>query len=205
VTTTRTHSTGPYLDRHTLIAAAAELADTNGWNELTMSKVAEMVNRHVSSLYSHVDDLDALRREVALLAVTEIGDVVWEASIGRSGADALAAIAEAERNFARLHPGRMAALRSHLGVDDSEFKDRAMRIALPIRTVLASFGLNEQQVAIAHRVFSATVRGLVEPGTPLGTADDDIALQATVTLFVTALESGSWPTLKQSPPLGGRA
>ncbi len=196
MTTTRTRSTGPYLDRDTLIAAAAELADTNGWNELTMSKVAEMVNRHVSSLYSHVDDLDALRREVVLLAVTEIGDVVWEASIGRSGADALTAIAQAERNFARLHPGRMAALRAHLGVDDSEFRDQALRIAVPIRTVLASFGLNEQQVAIAHRVFSATVRGLVEPGTPLGTSDDDIALQATVTLFVTALESGSWPTVE---------
>jgi AcrR family transcriptional regulator len=196
VTTTRTRSTGPYLDRDTLIAAAAELADTNGWNELTMSKVAEMVNRHVSSLYSHVDDLDALRREVVLLAVTEIGDVVWEASIGRSGVDALTAIAQAERNFARLHPGRMAALRAHLGVDDSEFRDQALRIAVPIRTVLASFGLNEQQVAIAHRVFSATVRGLVEPGTPLGTSDDDIALQATVTLFVTALESGSWPTVE---------
>jgi AcrR family transcriptional regulator len=196
VTTTRTRSTGPYLDRDTLIAAAAKLADTNGWNELTMSKVAEMVNRHVSSLYSHVDDLDALRREVVLLAVTEIGDVVWEASIGRSGADALTAIAQAERNFARLHPGRMAALRAHLGVDDSEFRDQALRIAVPIRTVLASFGLNEQQVAIAHRVFSATVRGLVEPGTPLGTSDDDIALQATVTLFVTALESGSWPTVE---------
>jgi len=196
VTTTRTRSTGPYLDRDTLIAAAAELADTNGWNELTMSKVAEMVNRHVSSLYSHVDDLDALRREVVLLAVTEIGDVVWEASIGRSGADALTAIAQAERNFARLHPGRMAALRAHLGVDDSEFRDQALRIAVPIRTVLASFGLNEQQVPIAHRVFSATVRGLVEPGTPLGTSDDDIALQATVTLFVTALESGSWPTVE---------
>ena len=196
MTTTRTRSTGPYLDRDTLIAAAAELADTNGWNELTMSKVAEMVNRHVSSLYSHVDDLDALRREVVLLAVTEIGDVVWEASIGRSGADALTAIAQAERNFARLHPGRMAALRAHLGVDDSEFRNQALSIAVPIRTVLASFGLNEQQVAIAHRVFSATVRGLVEPGTPLGTSDDDIALQATVTLFVTALESGSWPTVE---------
>lgn len=195
VTTTRPRTNAPYLDRDTLIAAAAGLVDTNGWNELTMSKVAEAVDRHVSSLYSHVDDLDALRREIALLAVTEIGDVVWEASVGRSGADALTAIAEAERDFARLHPGRMAALRAHLGVDDPEFRDQALRIAHPIRTVLASFGLDQQQVAIAHRVFSATVRGLIEPGTPLGTADDDIALQATVTLFVTALDSGTWPTV----------
>ncbi|CAB4594116.1 unannotated protein [freshwater metagenome] len=193
--TTRTRTAGHYLDRDTLIATAADLADSIGWNELTLSKVAEAVDRHVSSLYSHVDGLDALRREIAVLAVTEIGDVVWEASVGRSGSDALTAIAEAERDFARRHPGRMAALRGHLGADDAQFREQATRIAQPIRTVLTSFGLNTQQVAIAHRVFSATVRGLIEPGTPLGRADDDIALEATVALFVTALESGNWPTL----------
>ena len=194
-TPTRTRSVGQYLDRDTLIATAADLADAIGWNELTLSKVAEAVDRHVSSLYSHVNGLDALRRDIAVLAVTEVADVVWEASVGRSGADALTAIAEAERDFARSHPGRMAALRGHLGAEDNEFTNQAKRIAQPIRTVLGSFGLDEQKVAIAHRVFSATVRGLIEPGTPLGRADDDIALQATVTLFVTALESGNWPTV----------
>ena len=194
--TTRTRAVGPFLDRETLIIAAADLADETGWNELTLSKVAETVDRHVSSLYSHVDGLDALRRDIAVLAVTEVGDVVWEASVGRSGADALTAIAEAERDFARLHPGRMAALRSHVGADDPEFKEQAKRIAQPIRTVLGSFGLDAQQVAIAHRVFSATVRGLIEPGTPLGKADDDLAISATVTPFVTALESGTCPTIE---------
>ena len=149
----------------------------------------------MSSLYSHVDGLDALRREVAVLSVTELADVVWAATVGRSGAEALTEIAEAERDFARAHPGRMAALRGHLGAADPEFREQAKRIAQPIRTVLASFGLDDQQVIIGHRVFSATVRGLVEPGNPLSAADDDIALQATVTLFVTALESGNWPTV----------
>ena len=85
--------------------AAADLADEIGWNELTLSQVATTVDRHVSSLYTHVDGLDALRREVAVLAVTELADVVWEASVGTGGADALAAIAEAERDFGRAHPG----------------------------------------------------------------------------------------------------
>lgn len=192
---TQSRVTGPFLDRVTLIEAAADLADVVGWSDLTLSRVAEAVDRHVSSLYSHVDGLDALRREVAVLSVTELADVVWAATVGRSGAEALTKIAEAERDFARAHPGRMAALRGHLGADDPEFREQAKRIAQPIRTVLASFGLTDQQVIIGHRVFSATVRGLIEPGTPLGAAEDDIALQATVTLFVTALESGNWPTV----------
>ena len=192
---TQSRVTGPFLDLVTLIEAAANLADVVGWNDLTLSRVAEAVDRHVSSLYSHVDGLDALRREVAILSVTELADVVWAATIGRSGAEALTRIAEAERDFARAHPGRMAALRGHLSVEDPEFREQAKRIAQPIRTVLASFGLSDQQVIIGHRVFSATVRGLIEPGTPLGATEDDIALQATVTLFVTALESGNWPTV----------
>ena len=89
----------------------------------------------------------------------------------------------------------MAALRTFLASNNAEFTTQAKRIALPIRTVLASYGLDERQVVIAHRVFSATVRGLIEPGTPLGTADDDVALRASVTLFVTALESGVWPSI----------
>lgn len=194
-TAAHTQTAGPFLDRETLVLAAADLADETGWNELSLSRVARIVDRHVSSLYTHVDGLDALRREVAVLAVTELADVVWEATVGTGGADALTAIAEAERDFARAHPGRMAALRSHLSADDPEFRQQAQRIALPIRTVLASFGLDARQVAVAHRVFSAAVRGLIEPGTPAGTSDDDVALRATVTLFVTALESGIWPTV----------
>ena len=194
-TSTRPRPSGPFLDRASLIRAAADLADASGWNELTLSKVAEAVDRHVSSLYSHVDGLDSLREDIAVLAVTELADVVWEATVGRSGADALSALAEAERDFARAHPGRMAALRSFLASNNAEFTTQAKRIALPIRTVLASYGLDERQVVIAHRVFSATVRGLIEPGTPLGTADDDVALRASVTLFVTALESGAWPSI----------
>jgi len=194
-TSIRPRPSGPFLDRSTLVRVAAELADRDGWNELTLSKVADAVDRHVSSLYSHVDSLDSLREDIAILSVTELADVVWEATVGRSGADALSCIARAELDFARAHPGRMAALRNFLGSENSEFKHQAQRIALPVRTVLASYALDEEQVVVAHRVFSATVRGLIEPGTPRGNADDDIALQATVTLFVTALESGSWPTI----------
>ena len=192
---TQHRSAGPFLDRTTLVEAAADLADTGGWNELTLSQVAQVVDRHVSSLYSHVDGLDALRRDIALLSVTELADVVWEATVGRSGTDALNAIAEAERDFARAHPGRMAALRSHLGTDDQEFEEQARRIARPIRTVLASFGLDDRQVIVAHRVFSAAVRGLIEPGPTLDPTEDDAALRATVELFGTALTGGDWPRL----------
>lgn len=196
MTAPRTRTTGPFLDRATLIATAADLADRDGWANLTLSRVAEAVDRHVSSLYTHVDGLDELRREISLLAVDELADAVWAASVGRAGADALESIAHAQRDFGRLHPGRLAALRDRIGIDDPEFRSRAWRLALPTRTVLMSFGLDEDRAARAHGVFSATIRGLVAPGTPPGVGDDDATLRTAVDLFVTAIGSGEWPSIE---------
>jgi AcrR family transcriptional regulator len=195
VSSPRTRTAGPFLDRATLVAAAADLADAEGWNELTLSRVAEVVDRHVSSLYTHVDGLDGLRLAVATLAVDEVADAVWRAVLGRTGADALEQIAIVERDFARAHPGRIAAVRDFTGTSDPEFRVRARRLAEPIRATLASFGLDATQVAIAHTVFSSAIRGLIstERTTPAQRRDTDLALNETVALFVAALESGAWP------------
>lgn len=179
---------GGRLDVDAVVAAAAELADEEGWSALTLSRVAERVDRHISSLYSHVDGLDDLRVRVARLSISELADVVWAASIGRSGGDALRSIARAERDWARGHPGRIAALRSMIGVDDAEYRAEGLRLATPLRLVLASFGLDESRTGVAHTVFSTTVRGLIDPD-----AGDDATLDAAVELFVTALASGAWP------------
>ena len=197
---TRARAPGPPLDQSTLVAAAADLADSDGWSSLTLSAVAARVNRHVSSLYSHVDGLDDLRRRVALLALEELSDQVWRSALGRSGGEALTAIATVERDFSRTHPGRIAAVTAFIGDADPEFRARGTRLAEPIRATLAGFGLDADQVAIAHRVFSASVRGLVqsEIATRAGRRDADEALDQTVALFVSALESGSWPRRKVS-------
>ena len=184
----RSAAGGTRLDVDAVVAAATELADEDGWTELTLSRVAERVDRHVSSLYSHVDGLDDLRVRIARRSVDQLADVVWAASVGRSGADALLAIATAERDWARAHPGQIAALRSMIGIDDAEYRRLGQRLAVPIRTVLASYGLDEDRTSTAHSIFSATVRGLVEPG-----VGDDATLESAVDLFVTALDSGAWP------------
>jgi AcrR family transcriptional regulator len=194
----RARTAGPFLDKATLVRAAADLADRDGWSQLTLSRVAEAVDRHVSSLYTHVDGLDALRREIALLALEELADEVWRAAIGRSGGEALTAIATVERDYSRAHRGRTAAISAFTGTADPDFRARGARLAEPIRATLAGFGLDEARVAVAHQVFSAAVRGLVQSEVHVVADQEaaDDALVQTVELFVTALESGAWPRLR---------
>ncbi|MEV6534834.1 WHG domain-containing protein [Streptomyces sp. NPDC051639] len=93
------------LDRATVIAAASELADEVGFAGLTMGLLAERVGVRTPSLYKHDDSLDALQR-----------------SVGRSGPDAVRAIAEAYRKWALDHPGRYAASIRAPRPEDEEYQ-----------------------------------------------------------------------------------
>jgi AcrR family transcriptional regulator len=162
---------------------------------LTLSQVAKEVNRHVTSLYAHVDSLDALRREVALLALEELADEVWKAALGRSGEDALAAIAAVERAYSRDHPGRSTAMFTFSRSDDDELRTRGLRLAEPVRATFRSFGLTDGQVAMAHSLFSSALRGLVlaEITDTFAFGDLDQTHEQLIHLFVVALSAGTWP------------
>ena len=176
---------------------AADLADRDGWLALSLSSVAREVDRHVTSLYGHVDGLDGLRRAVTLLALQELGDVLWRAALGRSGADALEAIATAYRDYVRKHPGRSASLLAAHPSGDEEMSALQLRSAEPAYATFRSFGLDQTAAIHAHRIFAATVRGFAVAeanGVYRGDAESaNTTFLHLVQLFVTALESGTWP------------
>ncbi|GAA1132097.1 TetR/AcrR family transcriptional regulator [Kribbella jejuensis] len=94
-----------------LAAAGAELADELGFDQLTVSALARHFDVQVASLYSHVRNSEDLKTRIATVALTELADQAAAALAGRSGADALTAMADVYRTYAREHPGRYAAAR----------------------------------------------------------------------------------------------
>jgi AcrR family transcriptional regulator len=184
-----------YLDKPTLVKVAADIADRDGWSNLTLSQVAKEVNRHVTSLYAHVDGLDALRREVTMLALEELADEVWKAALGRTREEALVAIASSERAYARKHPGRNTAIVTYTHFDDEDLRARGLRVAEPIRATFRSFGLDDDQISQAHSVFSCALRGLIlaEITDTFPFHDLDETHEQLIGLFVAALSTGSWP------------
>lgn len=189
------------LDRKTLAFVAADIADRDGLLKLTLSNVARAVGRHVSSLYGHVDGLDALRREVALLTLDELGTALWEAALGRSGETALRALAAVQRRYILEHPGRSEALLTYQRNDDQEMVQLGRRMAEPFYATLRSFGLDDDAVVQAHRTISALLHGLAVKETAglygKAAAADETFEQA-IGLFVDALTRGSWPRRKGS-------
>jgi AcrR family transcriptional regulator len=200
----RSRASTEQLDKATLVQIAAQVADRVGWSELTLSEVAREVDRHVTTLYAHINGLDDLRREITLLSLDQLSDEVWRATLGRIQEDALRGIAIVLREYCENYPARAASIVLTKHASDPDQVVKAERLAEPIRATLRSFGLTESQVFHAHRVFSASIWGFAqgEGGELFPDGSVDETFDQLLELFFLALRSGDWPAKerKRSSP-----
>ena len=135
--------------------------------------------------------LEGLRRELALLGLRLLTARLARATVGKARGEAIRALADAYRAFARERPGLYAAtLRSPEGADE-ELRyagQEAVEVAL---AVLAAYDLARDDALHAVRALRAIVHGFVSLeaaggfGLPL---DLDESFRRLVDAFVGALE-----------------
>ncbi|MFK4863930.1 TetR/AcrR family transcriptional regulator [Streptomyces sp. CSMPJR101] len=142
-----------------LAAAAAELADEVGFENVSLSALARRFGVKDASLYSHVRNLQDLRTRVALLAGGEMIDRIAAAVAGRAGKDALVAFAAAYRAYALEHAGRYAA--TQMAIDQELIADSpALRRTAEITYgMLRAYGLEEPDLTDAVRLLRSTFHG----------------------------------------------
>jgi AcrR family transcriptional regulator len=95
---------GPIVD------TAIVLIDRQGFEALSLSAVADVLNVRPSALYGHVGNLDQLRDRLAVAATNHLTGAVGAAAMGVAGADAIDAMGHAYRGFAHGHPGQYSAI-----------------------------------------------------------------------------------------------
>jgi AcrR family transcriptional regulator len=146
------------LTRERLIEAGARMADDAGFDAVTPSALARHFEVRVASLYSHVGGANALKAGIALHALDRLAERIGVAVAGRSGKDALFALADAQRDFARAHPGLFAAARHPLD-GDAAARGGGARIAQATRAVLRGYGLGEPAETHAVRLLGSVFLG----------------------------------------------
>lgn len=142
-----------------LTAAAADLADEIGFENVTLAALAKRFGVKDASLYSHVRNLHDLRTRVALLAGGELIDLIAVAVAGRAGKDALAAFAGAYRSYALAHPGRYAATQIRIDQALIHGTPALRRTAEITYGMLRAYGLAEPDLTDAVRLLRATFHG----------------------------------------------
>jgi AcrR family transcriptional regulator len=149
------------LDRNAVLEAAAELADAEGLEHLTLARLAERLGIRSPSLYNHVESLAGLRRDLAVLALDELNDRLTRAVMGRAGNAAVEALAHDYRAFAKEHPGLYAATMRAPDPEDEEVRQAAAGVVAVIVAVLAAYGLRGDDAVHAVRVLRSALDGFV--------------------------------------------
>lgn len=147
------------LDPQTVVQAAAELADGHGLENLTLAMLAQKLGIRTPSLYNHVNGLPELHRKLTLHGLNRLGDALARAAMGRSGDDALRAMAEAYLAFARRHPGLYEATQRCLDPQDAEVRQAAAEAIEPVLRVLEARGLRGEAAVHTVRGFRSLLHG----------------------------------------------
>ena len=182
------------LDKERVVRAAAELLNAEGPAALTLNRLAKRLGVQTPSLYNHVDGLPGLQYELALLNVSSVDERLEQAAIGRSGAVALRAIAQAYREYIKESPGvymtSLQASRNQAEISP-ELEEAEERVVAVVLAVVASFGLSGEDGLHAVRGLRSVVHGFASLevaggfGLPL---DLDESFRRLVEMFIGGLQ-----------------
>lgn len=152
---------GERLNREAVVGRAAELADEIGLEQVTFTRLGRALGIAPPGVYRHLKDVADLRRAIGRRATGEVSAVLATACAGLSGADALTALAEALRAWAKQHPGRYDALQVAPEPDDPDGQAAAREVLTVIASALRAYRLAGDDLTDAIRFVRSTVHGFV--------------------------------------------
>jgi AcrR family transcriptional regulator len=176
------------LTAASVVAAGAELADEQGLDGVTLSALAARLGVRPPSLYAHIEGLDDLRARIAALGARQLAERLQAVAAGRAGVDALSAVADAYRAYARTHPGAYAALQIAPARGDDAAEAGAQILAV-VLAVLAGYGLEGDRALHGARAVRSALHGfvLLETGQGFGLP---LSLDESFAVLVEMLDRG---------------
>ncbi|MFD0557722.1 TetR family transcriptional regulator [Stackebrandtia endophytica] len=172
-----------------LVDIALDILDETG--EVSLAKIAARANVATPSLYKHIANLAQLRELIAIRATDQLNEQITEASLGRSGPEAIRAAMTAWRRYVLEYPHRYAAIPLEPLSDPAlaEAGDRLMRTA---GSVFRRFELTSDELVHAIRALRVIVHGFstLEAGGGFGLPQDlDRSFAKLIDMYLASLPS----------------
>ncbi len=151
------------LNRKIIIETAAEIADQQGFDAVTLTAVAEKLQIKKPSLYNHLESISELRCELVIFASLHLKERLAAAAIGKSKEDAILEIARIYRQFAHEHPGQYQSIMASSWEykETPSFKIATKELMGVLRAVLCHYNLHDEDLTHAVRGLRSIMHGFV--------------------------------------------
>ncbi len=165
------------LTTEVVVATATDIANAEGLDAITLTRVAKHLNASQPALYRHVDSYDDLIRLLGLRGREELLARLTEAAVGLAGNEAVKAMGRAWRQTVKDVPGLYAATDRYPCAGDDELEAAVHRIVNLLGQALISFELSDDDRVHAARTLRSAFHGFAHleagDGHPLDQDLDD--------------------------------
>ena len=144
-----------------MVEAAARLADADGLDHLSLTRVAAVLGVRPPTLFKHVDGLPDLHRRLQLRGLREMASLAARAAVGLAGDDAVTAIADTLRAFAHEHPGVYAASLPATRAEFPELDAAAADFVAIFFDAMREYGFEDDENVHAVRGLFSALHGFI--------------------------------------------
>ena len=150
------------LNKDAVIAEAILMVEEEGYERLSLRDLARRLGVKPASLYNHISGIDEILCGVAIHSATEMGRALEVATQGKDGREGFISGAIAYRAFATEHPELYKAFISMPSLDSKEVDEVGIKSFAPLRAIIRSYGLCEDDAINFHRAFRSVLHGFIE-------------------------------------------
>lgn len=179
------------LDKQTLVITAAEIADNDGVEGITLAALAAKLGVRSPSLYNHINGLQDLRTELAIYGLDQLYKVMSTAAEGMNRDEAIHAMGLAYVDFARSRPGLYETTLRAPETANRELVIASENILRIIINVIKDYELGEEGEIHAVRGLRSILHGFASLeqkggfGMPL---DSNVSLNRLISTFIAGIE-----------------
>lgn len=149
------------LSREKVVEAAAELIERRGYAEFSMRALADSLDIKTASLYNHVESMEKLTVEVCAYALRMQYAAQMSAIEGKSGTEAIFALADAYRDFAKRNRELYRLIIGTAAACGDQLEDASRCIVEPFMKALEHTALDYEEKCHWQRVLRGIVHGFV--------------------------------------------
>lgn len=149
------------LSREMLFDAARQLIEEKGVFAFSMRALAERLGVKAASLYAHIENAEEVLTMVGHSALNDQKQAQVAAAYGKPRDDAVLALADAYRAFAKAH-GELYRLIMRMPIGTNEaLKAEAVKTAEPVMEILGNYRITMERRMHWQRVLRGIMHGFV--------------------------------------------
>lgn len=149
------------LSKGRVTEAAIALIERSGITDFSMRALADSLNIKTASLYNHVESMESLTVEICVYALQMQRDIEMNAINDKVGTEAIIALANAYRQFAKEHWELYLLIMSTAVSCGEQLNEISLCIVEPFLKVLEHTMLNYTKKIHWQRVLRGIVHGFV--------------------------------------------